>query len=479
MKNSSSLTYNVSLVVSDAIAVIAAFTVAYILRVSINHRVLSAHIHALTYITILASLLPFWLIIFSLLGLYTSRVYERRFNEAGRLIIGSLVGILSIISYSYMFNIPIFPARLVTIYAFIFVVVFIVMFRTLIREVRRELFRYGYGVNNVLLVGDTKATMRLIEAMRNVDITGQRVVGVVGGLKHSKRADNFCKTFTSFDEAVKNLKGKIHSIIQTELYSETEQNDEVLNYAQQHHIAYGFVPGNSELFFGNIEVDLLHSIPIIAVHQTALIGWGRVVKRLSDLFFGTILLIVSLPFMFAIAIAIKLTDGGPIVFRHERLSRFNKRVKVFKFRSHKLGLSGLEPEEAFKKLGREDLISEYRTSGDMLPNDPRITKVGRFIRKYSLDELPQLFNVVKGDISLVGPRALVPYELNQYAQKNLILSVKSGLTGLAQISGVSDLSFEERRKLDLYYVENWSFRGDLVIMIKTFWVVLWHKGTRS
>ncbi|HET8992048.1 MAG TPA: sugar transferase [Candidatus Saccharimonadales bacterium] len=481
MKNSSSLTYNVSLVVGDAVAVIAAFTLAYILRVSINHRVLSAHVHAITYITILASLLPFWLIIFSLLGLYTSRVYERRFNELGRLIIGSLIGILFIISYSYMFNVGIFPARLVTIYAFIFAVVFIVLFRTAIREVRRELFRYGYGVNNVLLVGDTKATMRLIEAMRNIDVTGQRVVGVVGGSKHSGKADNFCKTYASFDSAVSNLKGKIHSIIQTELYSDTNKNDEVLNYAQQHHIAYGFVPGNSELFFGNIEVDLLHSIPIIAVHQTALIGWGRVVKRLSDLFFGTIFLIISLPFMIVIALAVKLTDGGPIFYRQERLTRYNNKFVVFKFRSHKAELSqyGLTTEEAFKMLGKEDLIKEYRRLGDRLPNDPRVTKVGRFIRKYSLDELPQLFNVLRGDISLVGPRSLVPNELAMSPQKNLILSVKSGLTGLAQISGVSDLSFEERRKLDLYYVENWSFRGDLVIMIKTFWVVLWHKGTRA
>jgi lipopolysaccharide/colanic/teichoic acid biosynthesis glycosyltransferase len=166
-------------------------------------------------------------------------------------------------------------------------------------------------------------------------------------------------------------------------------------------------------------------------------------------------------------------------FRHERLSRHNKKVRVFKFRSHKTEFNGLEPEEAFKLMGREDLLVEYRKYGDQLTSDPRVTKVGRFIRRYSLDELPQLINVIKGDISLVGPRALVAYELDKYEQKNLILSVRSGLTGLAQISGVRDLSFQERRKLDLYYVENWSFWGDMVILIKTFWVVIRHKGTRA
>ncbi len=481
MKNSSSLTYNVSLVIGDAIAIIAAFTLAYILRVSISHRALSAHVHAINYITILASLLPFWLIIFALLGLYSNRVYENRFNELGRLSVGSLIGVLFIISYSYMLNVAIFPARLVTIYAFIFAVVFVVLSRTLLREIRKMLFRYGYGVNNVLIVGDTKATMRLVEAMSNVDITGQRVVAVVGGKKNGLRLKQSYRTFDSFHSAVKSLKAGVHSIIQTELYPKSEQNDEILSYAQQHHIAYGFVPGNSELFVGNIEVDLLHTIPIIAVHQTALIGWGRVVKRLSDIFLGIIFLIIALPFMIIIALFVKLTDWGPVFYRQERLTRYNHKFIVFKFRSHRADTSqfGLSTEDAFRMLGRADLIKEYRRLGDRLPNDPRITKVGRFIRKYSLDELPQLFNVIRGDISLVGPRALVPSELEQSAQKNLILSVKSGLTGLAQISGVSDLSFEERRKLDLYYVENWSFWGDIVIIVKTFWVVLWHKGTRA
>lgn len=481
MKNNSSLTYNISLVIGDAIAVAAAFTAAYILRVSISHRKLSAHVHALNYITILFSLLPFWILIFALFGLYTSKVYDRRFNELGRLAVGSLIGILFIISYSYLFNVKIFPARLVTIYAFGFAFAFVLIVRTIIRGSRRQLFRYGYGINRVLLVGDTLATKRLIDAMKNSAVTGQKVVGVVGGVKHELKLAEGCKSYVSFESAMRALKGDVDSIIQTELYSEVDKNDEVLSYAQEHHMAYGFVPGNSELFIGNIEADLIHSIPIIAVHQTALIGWGRVVKRLSDLIFGIGLLIIASPIMVIIAIAVKVTDWGPIFYRQERLTRYNQKFVVFKFRSHKAEVSsfGLTTEEAFKKLGREDLIEEYRRRGDQLEDDPRITKVGSFIRKYTLDELPQLFNVIKGDISLVGPRALVPYELEQSPQKNLILSVKSGITGLAQISGVRDLSFVERRKLDLYYVENWSFWGDLVIIVKTIWVSLTHKGTRS
>jgi exopolysaccharide biosynthesis polyprenyl glycosylphosphotransferase len=480
MKNNASLVFNVCLIICDALAITVAFSVAYILRVTLNHQRLSASVHAHTYLAILVSLLPFWILIFGLLGLYNVRVYDKRFSELGRLLVGSFIGILFIISFSYMTSTVIFPARLVTVYGFGLAFFFALTFRTIARGLRRALFSYGYGINNVLIVGNTKTTGRLIDALDNTSVTGYLVLGVVGGLKHSLHKGRPCREYQSFAEAISDLKNRqLHTIIQTELYAAGEHNDEILTYAQENHIAYRFVPGNSELFVGNLEVDLFHAVPIIAVHQTALIGWGRVVKRLTDLLIGGLFLIIALPFMLVIAIIIKLSDGGPVVFRHERLSRFNTPVRVFKFRSHKPAYSGLEPEEAFTKMGRPELIREYRDNGDHLPDDPRLSLIGGFLRRYSLDELPQLFNVVRGDISLVGPRALVPYELEQSKQKNLILSVKSGLTGLAQISGVSDLSFAERRKLDLYYVQNWSFHGDLVIIAKTFWVVLFHQGTRG
>lgn len=480
MKNNASLVYNVCLIIGDALAITVAFTIAYILRVTLDHAPISAHIHAHTYITILVSLLPFWILIFGLLGLYNLRIYEKRFAELGRLLVGSLIGILFVISYSYMTNTTIFPARLVTAYGFGLAFVCVFLFRTLARGIRRELFGYEVGINNVLLVGDTRTTHRLIDALANASISGYKVLGVVGGVKHPLKAETPYRQYKSFAQAVGHLKGQLHTVIQTELYADADQNDEILTYSQENHIAYRFVPGNSELFVGKIEVDLFHSVPIIAVHQTALIGWGRVVKRLTDVVLGGLLLIIASPFMLLIGLVVKLSDGGPVFFRQERISRFDSKVRIFKFRSNKTRYNGLSPEAAFAKMDRPDLLQAYRENNDWLLNDPRFTAFGRFLRRYSLDELPQLFNVVRGDISLVGPRALVALELDKYAQKNLILSVKSGLTGLAQISGVSDLSFEERRKLDLYYVQNWSFWSDMVIVAKTFWAVTFHsKGMRG
>ena len=428
MRNNTSVVYNICLVIGDFLALIFAFAAAYVLRVSLSHRMLSADIPAHTYISIFITLLPFWILIFALLGLYNARVYEKRFKELGLVLIGSFIGVLFAISASYIANVAIFPARLVTVYGFGLAAFFVFAFRTIARAVRRELFGFGIGINNVLLVGDTHTTQLLTEALARTDITGYRVLAVVGGNKHPLGRKNTVHSYASF---------------------------------------------------GNIEVDLFHSVPIIAVHQTALIGWGRVVKRMFDIVASALFLVVASPFMLLIALFVKLGDGGPVLFKQERLSRFNSKVHIYKFRSNKLAYNGLHPEEAFAKMGKPELIHEYRKNGDQLANDPRISSVGRFLRNSSLDELPQLFNVFKGDISLVGPRALVPYELERYEQKSLILSVKSGLTGLAQISGVRDLSFEERRTLDLYYVQNWNFWSDLVIIFRTVSVVLFHKGTRS
>jgi len=476
MKNNASIVYNFCLIIGDFLALLIAFVVAYILRVSLSSRVVSEQISALTYFQTIVAIIPFFILIFALLGLYGNRIHEKRFSEIGKLLVGAFVGILFVISYSYVANTAIFPARLVVLYAFLLAFFFVVLVRTFARGIRRELFNYGIGINNVIIIGDTKLAHTLITSLANTAVTGYNVRAVVSAKQRPGRPNMHYAHYKTFAEAVAELGHDTHTIIQTELFADNEKNDEILTYAQENHIAYRFVPGNNELFTGNIDVEVFHSVPVIAVHQTALVGWGRVVKRLFDIVAGSIILVVASPFMVIIAVFVKLSDGGPVFFRHERLSRFNSRVKILKFRSNNIHYNGLEPEEAFTKMGRPELIKQYRQNGDQLPNDPRITPVGRFIRKYSLDELPQLINVVRGDISLVGPRALVAAEMDAYAQKNLILSVKSGLTGLAQVSGRRDISFEERRALDLYYVQNWSFWGDIVILVKTAWIVLTHKG---
>ncbi len=471
MKSNASLLYNAFLIVGDFLALVVAFVGAYILRVTLDSRPIAAEVHAKTYLGIFLILLPFWILIFGLLGLYNSNIYEKRFVEIGRLFIGSFVGLMFVVFLNFLSLKPLFPAKLVPIYGFLLAFGLLVISRNLARLVRTSLFRYGVGITNILIIGDTKVAAELADNLHNSQQSGYRIVGLVGA-NHSNKHDHL-RVFSTFEEAYGAIGiDSIHSIVQTELYANPEKNNEILNFAQGNHISYRFIPGNTELFVGNLEVELFRSsIPVIAVHQTPLLGWGRILKRLFDVIVASILILITSPIMLVVSLLL-LLSGGAVFFRQVRLTRFNHKFRVFKFRTLKKVYNGLPPEEAFTKMGRSELIKQYRENGDQIPNDPRFSIIGRFLRRTSLDELPQLFNVVRGELSLVGPRALVPEELSQHEKRHAILSVKSGLTGLAQVSGRKNINFEERRQLDVYYVQNWSFWLDLIILAKTLRVIL-------
>lgn len=474
MKNNASFLYSLYLIVSDGVTLIAAFVGAYVLRVSLGAKPIAQPVEATTYLAILITLIPFWIVIFGLIGLYNRSVYDKRFQEIGRLFIGTIIGTFFIIGYAYFSNEPIFPAKLVPIYGLGLTFTLLVITRNIARFARRLLFSRGFGISNVLLIGNTSATQELVDWLDDPKVSGYKIVGVV-----SKNALPGLRHFTSFDDATRALRKKgIHSIMQSELFSDSAKNDEILTFAQNNHIAYRFIPGNSELFVGNIDVELFQSsIPMIAVHQTALIGWGRIVKRIFDFTMSGAAIVLLSPIFIVISLLIFVFDPGDIFFRQVRVTRFNKTFRIFKFRTAKKKYNKLSPEEAFKKMGRPELAAEYRENGDQLAKDPRFSLIGRFLRRTSLDELPQFFNVLKGDISLVGPRALVPEEIEAANSKHSIVSVKSGITGLAQVSGRRDISYAERRKLDLYYVQNWSFWLDIIILFKTLRVIFTGRGT--
>lgn len=481
MKNNASLIYNACLMVGDFLALVAAFILAYVLRIKLAVGIDQGPIlpsSGRTFIGVFLLVLPFWILIFAMLGLYNSNIYERRFREAGRLLIGSFIGLMLVIFLNFMADKPLFPARLVPIYGFAFGFILLLIFRNLARFIRGRLFGFERGLTRVVLVGNTEMTRELIGALIHSKRSGYKVVGVVGGqLALGPYRVPLHHSFDQFLEA--NRGATLHGIIQTELYADEAKNAKILTFAQQHHVGYRFVPGNTELFVGNIEVELFRgSVPVITVHQTALFGWGRVVKRASDLLLAGFLLLLAAGPMLLIAGLQLISGAGSVFFRQERLTRFDHTFRVFKFRSQYKKYDGTTPEQAFEMMGRPELASQYRENGDYLRDDPRITPLGRLLRATSLDELPQLFNVLRGDISFVGPRALIPEELAAYSKRHTILSVKSGLTGLAQVSGRRDISYDERRQLDLYYVQHWSIWLDIVILLKTVRAVLFGSGAK-
>lgn len=479
MRNNSATFYRLLLILGDFLALAGAFSAAYILRVKFDDRPLLAQIPAETYLYAILFVLPLWIIVHGSIGLYSREVIENRFAELGRLILGSFLGILVVIGYDFVIEDALFPARLVVVYGLLLGFGFLLVFRTLVRLVRRILFSFGKGTANLLIVGDGKSARSVYEQFVDTPHSGYRIVGVVGAEKGQFGHTPVYESLEMAHRALARSKKPLHSIIQTKLFKDDEKNSTILSYAQTRHIEYRFIPGASELYTGNIEVELVREIPMVTVHQTALIGWGRIVKHVFDFIAGILLLVILSPLMLATAILLKLANlREPVIFKQTRLTQFDQPFTVYKFRTQKSRFDGTTPEEAFSMLGRHDLVKAYRNNGDHVPNDPRMLRLGNFLRTSSIDELPQFFNVIRGELSLVGPRALVPEELSTYSQKHHILSVKSGLTGLAQVSGRRNISFEERRKLDVYYVQNWSFWLDIVILMKTLRAVIGGIGAK-
>lgn len=460
----------------DFFALLSAFVLAYIFRVSLDPRPLINQVGAIEYLQIWFLLTPVWIIIFALLGLYAKRIYDFRWREIIALFVGSILGIMVIITYDFATSAAIFPARLVPVYALVLGFLLLLLERTLLRAARMAMWRYGTGINNVLIIGNGPVVENLIKIMNHPSKTGYKIVAVAAKYPPLKYRG---KIYENAEQAFANIdKLNIQTVIYTGSSNDTKAVDKTLALAQANHLAFKFVPAHDGILSNNIEVELFQGLPVVSVHQTALTGWGRIAKRLFDVLASFLALVVLSPVFLAIAIAVKLDDWGPVFFKQRRLSRFETHFNIYKFRSNKMAYNGLGPEEAFAKMGKPNLAKKYRSNGDFLANDPRITSVGKFLRRTSLDELPQLFNVLKGDISLVGPRALMPRELANYPFKNLILSVKSGITGLAQTSGRREIGFEERRALDLYYVQNWSFWMDIKILFRTVIDVLGGRGAK-
>lgn len=467
--------YTFALLIADGIAVLLAFSAAYILRVQLDSRPLVNQITAWDFLNTFLMLLPFWLLTFWALGLYSPQVYQRRLTEYGKLFVASFIGILIIIGYAFFIDQPIFPARLVPVYAALLVFLLLMLFREILRTIRDTLYIYNIGVQRVMIIGNNEATADIAQNLAITHRSGYRVVAIAG---HAPDDTNAME-FEDVTDALKELgKLRVTTIIQTSLYDNPKQNQEIMNAAQERHLQYSFIPGEAEFYSGKNMTDVFLGYPIISVYQTPLVGWGEVAKRIFDL---TAILISSpvwVPVMIVIMILQKIFNPGPVLFVSKRLGLHGKTIGTYKFRSMIPKYCGEKAEDIFARMGRQDLVDEYKENRKV-DNDPRITKFGKLLRATSIDELAQILNVIKGEMSLVGPRPILKEEKEYYSDRApLLFSVRPGITGLWQVSGRSDLSFNERVELELYYAQNWSFWLDIKILLKTVGVVLFGKGAK-
>jgi exopolysaccharide biosynthesis polyprenyl glycosylphosphotransferase len=259
---------------------------------------------------------------------------------------------------------------------------------------------------------------------------------------------------------------KVDYIIQTDSTISKDQALDLLTYCQENHVSLKYVANLFQAQSLHLNLGSVAGLPLVEIQSTPLEGWGKVAKRIFDFILANLALIVLSPLFIIIALLIKFTSPGPVFVSLDRVGVKGKMFKLYKFRSM------IKDAHILKA----DMMKfNQRADGPLfkMKNDPRITKIGRFLRKTSLDELPQLFNAFIGNMSLVGPRPHEPEEVSKYQRGyKKLLSIKPGVTGMAQVSGRSNLLFTEEAKLDIFYIENWSLLLDLVILFKTPFIII-------
>lgn len=474
MRKKSDFILRFSLIVGDALALILSFAMAYFIRVKVDPRPFTFESQFFDFMATIATLVPILLIIIMALGLYKKSIFlgKSRLPERGRLVLAAVLSVAALIVYDFFRGEDLFPVRIMAVTAMVLSFVFLLTERILVRFIVRLVFKNDYGTRRVIIIGNHKNTEYLADYITSTPESGYRLAGVVANRKYIPK-DLKVHQYSSLKDALK--KARVDVVFQTD----EKSTEYVYRQTVLRHLLYYFVPSETALSSHFGELELVGNTPAVLVMTTPLTGGYAVIKRLFDVLFSLVgIIIVSIP-MLIVWLILKFSDfkHSPI-YKDDRLTQYNRKFKCYKFRTMKSEYSGMTAEEAFLKMGKPELIKKYRKDGDYLKNDPRITKMGRFLRKTSIDELPQLFNILKGDISLIGPRALLPGELRNYGDRSLILTVKSGLTGFAQVSGRRDISFEERRALDIYYVRNWSLGLDLSIFFKTIAVVLKRDGAK-
>ncbi len=475
MRKEPGFSYRICLIIGDALAIVFSFAFSYYYRTHIDSRPYYFTSEIRDFILTNVLLLPIWLVILTSLGLYSRRILRRRGLEYWRLFLASIIGVMTIITYdffatAYVTRGSLFPVRTIAIYAIVFNFIVLIITRTIIRAIRQFLLRRNMGLIRTVIVGNSDNTTQLLQGI-TAD-SGFKVVGVVASDKYVPEEWRK-RQYDNLDIALARLRP--HAIIHT-----GSKDIEATNKAAvDHHALYYYSPAEDSIIVQSGNVEFVAAVPIILIRATPLSGGAKIYKRAMDIIFGLILTtLAAIPMLIIYIIQKIIEPKSPAIYKDTRLTRYNQEFPLLKFRSMKQEYCGLTAEQAFNKMGKPELSEKYRKQGDYIKNDPRYTKFGTWLRKTSLDEIPQFINVLKGDISLIGPRALQPVELKNYGDRGLLLSVKSGLTGLAQVSGRRNISFNERRALDIYYVQNWTPALDIQIFFRTIASVLHHDGAK-
>lgn len=415
------------------------------------------------YIQAAAVVSLIWLVIFAFGGLYNIRGPRKILYELVRVFVACSTGMMVLIIWIF-FQRQYFSSRFIILAAWVLSFLFVWIGRLIMRTIRLFLLRHGQGVHRTIVIGKSPNAKVLISELQKNTTLGFKVIANLA-------PENGSLT-SRLDQEIE--KQEIDDLILADANVGRDLMLELIDWADSNHVGFRYAADIFETQAANIEVSAIAGIPVVEFKKTPLEGWSRIYKRIFDIIVSFILIIVTSPVMIITAIAIKLDSKGPVFWSRlddgtpaNRVGQNEKPFHYFKFRSMKPGSHA----RRYSDLKTKDL----RRGSPLvkIENDPRITRVGKFIRRFSIDELPELFLVLAGKMSLVGPRPHFPEEVAKYTQhQRKVFAIKPGITGLAQISGRSDMDFEDEINLDTYYMQNWSLLMDIAILLKTPLAVL-------
>jgi len=407
-------------------------------------------------------------VVFGLAGLYSRRPWGSFAGEVGGLLTAVSTSMVSAMALTFFFRNFEF-SRLVFISAWITGVVMFWFERGMLRLLRRSMFAGGAGRRRLIIWGANDVARDLVSIYRHEPWRGKQPVALVDGdVAEEIKAD---LPVLSADEGRGWIEeGRVDEVIVARHDMPRESLYKLAQACRTREIALKLVPDLLDVIAGQLSVEGVEGIPMVEMGNNLGRYYPQLVKRIFDLIVGGLITIVLSPILLVCAVLVRLSGPGPILFRHMRLGKGGRAFAQFKYRTMVKNADEM-------LVGDPELARKFH-EGFKLKDDPRITPVGRLLRRWSLDELPQLFNVLRGEMSLVGPRPIVEPEIEKYGVfADALFSVTPGMTGLWQVSGRSDVGYEERVKLDLLYIERWTLWEDMRILLLTPGAVLGGRGS--